>query len=118
MRDLLIVIYNYLLSPILTLLLFLLVAYAVMGWLFTLGVIKSNNQVARQWWGILHQIVEPVLRPVRRFVPSLGQLDLSFFVVFLGLMFLKDGLLPVLINTVPFGDGGCDPRVYECVKRE
>ena len=118
MRDLLIMLYQFLLSPILTLVIFLLVAYAVMGWLFTFGVIKSNNQVARQWWGILHQIVEPMVRPVRRFVPNLGQLDLSFFVVFLGLMFLKDGLLPALINMVPYGDGGCDPRVYECVKRD
>lgn len=117
MHDLLVAIYLYLLRPMLTIAFLLLLAYAVLGWLFTFGVLKPNNPVARQWWGVLHKIVEPVLRPVRRVVPNMGQLDLSFIVVILGIVFVRDGLLPMLINLVPVGDGGCDPRVYECVRR-
>ncbi len=33
---------------------------------------------------LLNQATEPVLRPVRRIIPPMGGLDLSFFVVFLG----------------------------------
>ena len=118
MHDLIVAVYLYLLRPVLTIAFFVLLAYAVLGWLFTFGVLKSNNPVARQWWGILHRIVDPVLKPVRRFVPNMGQLDVSFIVVILGILFVRDGLLPALINLVPLGDGGCDPRIYECVRRE
>jgi len=118
MHDLLIAIYLYLLRPVLTLAFFVLMGYMIMSWLFTFGVLKPNNPVARQWWNFLHKLVEPILRPVRRFVPNLGQLDLAFLVVVLGILFVRDGLLPALINMVPLGDGGCDPRIYECVKRD
>ncbi len=118
MHDLLVAVYFYLFRPVLTIAFFVLLAYAIMGWLFTFGILQSNNPVARQWWGVLHQIVDPVLRPVRRYIPNLGQFDLSFLVVILGILFVRDGLLPALINLVPLGDGGCDPRIYECVKRD
>ena len=43
----------------------------------------------------LDQLVEPVLRPVRRIIPPVGSLDLSFLVVFLVAQFL---LVPVLLR--------------------
>ena len=118
MHDLIVAIYLYLLRPVLTIAFLLFLGYAVLGWLFTFGILKPNNPVASQWWGVLHRIVEPVLKPVRRFVPNLGQLDLSFIVVILGIVFVRDGLLPALINLVPHGDGACDPRIYECIRRD
>lgn len=43
---------------------------------------------------LLYSLTEPVLRPVRGFLPALGGLDLSPLVVLIGLQFLKMLLLP------------------------
>ncbi|NJN46026.1 MAG: YggT family protein [Candidatus Competibacteraceae bacterium] len=38
---------------------------------------------------LLHQLTEPVLRPVRRLLPPMGGLDLSPMIVIVGLIFLR-----------------------------
>jgi YggT family protein len=38
---------------------------------------------------VLFTLTEPVLRPVRRVVPRVGMIDLSFLVVFLGIVMLE-----------------------------
>jgi len=37
----------------------------------------------------LYKITEPVLEPVRRIIPSIGGIDISPIVVFIGLSFIK-----------------------------
>ena len=39
--------------------------------------------------GILFDLTEPVLRPVRRVVPPAGPIDLSFMVVFFAVVILR-----------------------------
>jgi YggT family protein len=41
----------------------------------------------------LYRATEPVLRPVRRVIPPMGGLDLSFLVVFLVLQYVVIGVL-------------------------
>jgi YggT family protein len=53
--------------------LLLLIVYAVLSWVPSLR---------GRWSDYLALLVEPVLVPVRRIVPPLGGLDLSFMVVF------------------------------------
>lgn len=38
---------------------------------------------------VLHEVTEPVLAPVRRIIPPAGMFDLSFIVVFFGLVILR-----------------------------
>jgi YggT family protein len=53
--------------------LLLLIVYAVLSWVPSLR---------GRWSDYLAMAVEPVLMPVRRIIPPLGGLDLSFLVVF------------------------------------
>jgi len=53
--------------------LLLLIVYAVLSWVPSLR---------GRWSDYLAMLVEPVLVPVRRIIPPLGGLDLSFIVVF------------------------------------
>jgi YggT family protein len=39
--------------------------------------------------GVLFELTEPVLRPVRRIIPPAGMFDLSFIVVFFFLVILR-----------------------------
>ena len=57
-----------------------MVAYAVVSWIPSLR---------GRWSDYLAMLVEPVLAPVRRIIPPLGGLDLSFLVVIILLQFLS-----------------------------
>ena len=69
---------------LLQLYLLILVGRAVMSWfpLRSGGVTATANST-------LFTLTEPVLRPVRRVVPSAGMIDLSFLVVFFGVIILQ-----------------------------
>jgi YggT family protein len=42
---------------------------------------------------LLFELTEPVLRPVRKVIPPVGMFDVSFMVVFFGLLILRTALL-------------------------
>ena len=98
MYSLLVAIYSYFLNPILTLLLFLIFAYVIMSWLVAFGVVSMRNQTVRQIQAALDSVMLPLLRPIQRHVPPLGQLDLSVFLLALGILFTRDWLLPQIIG--------------------
>lgn len=101
MRELLLGLHGYLVSPLLTLLFFVLLAYVVMSWLFTFGVVNMHNQTARQVFSFLESILEPLVRPIRRIVPPLGQLDISILILALLILFVRDFLILWFISLLP-----------------
>jgi YggT family protein len=70
----------FLVKEILTLLFWILVIRALLSW-FSQG--RSPVEY------VMHQLTEPLLRPVRNILPPLGGLDLSVLVVLVGLQFLN-----------------------------
>lgn len=98
MYSFLLALYSYFLHPILSLLLIIILVYVVMSWLIVGGVVSMHNSTVRQIQSVLDSVLMPLLQPIRRLVPPLGQLDLSIFVLALTILFTRDWLLPTLIN--------------------
>lgn len=73
-----------------------LIVTIIMGWLFTFGVINQYNNIVSMIWQVCTALTEPVLRPIRNVLPSMGGLDLSPIIVFLGLLFLQS----LIINDI------------------
>jgi YggT family protein len=48
-----------------------------MSWLVAFGVVNVRNQIIRVVVDLLYRVTEPVLRPIRRFLPNLGGIDIS-----------------------------------------
>ena len=65
---------------------------AIVSWLFVFGV---RNEVLIQINQALSSLTEPILAPIRRYVPAAGGLDLSFLVVVFGLQFVRMVLLNI-----------------------
>jgi YggT family protein len=63
---------------------------AIVSWLFVFGV---RNEVLLQINAMLAGITEPILAPIRRYVPAAGGLDLSFLVAVFGLWFIRRVLI-------------------------
>ena len=69
-----------------------LIAMIVFSWLHTFGVVNPRNQAVATIGDVLYRVTEPVLRPIRRFMPNLGGLDLSPIVVFLAIFIIRQYL--------------------------
>ena len=55
----------------------IVIASAIMSWLVAFGVINVRNQFIRVVVDLLYRLTEPLLRPIRRFLPNLGGVDIS-----------------------------------------
>ncbi|MBM3646611.1 MAG: YggT family protein [Alphaproteobacteria bacterium] len=77
------------------------IASAIMSWLVAFSVVNMRNQFIRTIVDLLYRLTEPALRPIRRFLPNLGGVDISPVILLLGLYFidslLKEYLWPALI---------------------
>jgi YggT family protein len=76
-------------SSLITLYIYVIIASAVMSWLIAFNVVNPYNQFVRSIWQALNAVTEPLLRPIRRWMPDLGGIDISPVVLILLCMFLQ-----------------------------
>lgn len=77
------------LNFILSIVWFIIIVSAIFSWLYAFNVINTRNQFVNQIGSALYAMTEPVYRPIRRFMPNLGGVDLSPLVVLVILFFLQ-----------------------------
>jgi YggT family protein len=82
-----------LVDTVVTLYIWVLIAQAILSWLIAFTVINGYNQFVRGLGEFLWRITEPALRPLRRFVPAIGGVDVSPIVLILVLYFVRDLVL-------------------------
>ena len=68
---------------------FVLIIAVIMSWLVAFNVINTHNRFVYTVNDVLYRITEPALRPIRRFVPQLGGVDISPIVLILLLWFVQ-----------------------------
>ena len=62
---------------------------AILTWLVHFGVVNTRNQLVAMIGEFLWRVTEPALRPIRRFVPTFGGIDISPVVLILLLIFVQ-----------------------------
>ena len=77
---------------------FLIIASAIMSWLVAFNVINTQNQFVRMIWEFLWRVTEPALRPIRRFLPNFGGIDISPIILILLIFFVQRLLVEVHIS--------------------
>jgi YggT family protein len=80
----------WLIDQVIEIYIFLLIASAILSWLVAFGVVNSYNRFVNTASEFLWRITEPALRPIRRFLPNLGGLDISPLVLILLLVFVRN----------------------------
>ena len=86
----------FIFNSLLGLLIVALIVTAILSWLVAFDVVNLRNPAIRQIYYALDRVTEPLLSPIRRFVPSLGGVDLSFIVLFLIIQGIRNYLSPAL----------------------
>ena len=69
---------------------FLLLIYIIATWLVNFNIINVSNRFVYSIIQVLYRLCEPSLNLVRRYIPNFGNIDISPFIVYLGLWFLKN----------------------------
>ena len=79
----------WLISTVIELFIWCLIISAILSWLIAFNVVNTQNRIVFMIGDFLHRITEPALRPIRRFLPNLGGIDISPIVVLLLLFFIQ-----------------------------
>ena len=91
----------WLVNAILSLAWWIVIIHVIMSWLISFNVVNLYQPLVRQIWDGLTRLTEPVYRPIRNFLPSMGGLDLSPLIVLLAITFLQvffnQDIVPALI---------------------
>jgi YggT family protein len=66
-----------------------IIAVAVLSWLIAFHVINIHNEFVRSIWNALNALTEPLLRPIRNFLPYFGGLDISPIILLLIIFFIE-----------------------------
>ena len=90
---------NLLLS-IISLLTFIIFAWVIVSWLLAFNIINTRNNAVYQIVRALDAIIDPLVAPIRKVIPSLGGLDFSPVILLLALMFLQDWIKQIAIGNV------------------
>lgn len=67
----------------------IIIANAVLSWLFAFNVINSSNRFVYSIGEFLYKVTEPVLRPIRNILPDLGGIDISPVIVLFAIYFIR-----------------------------
>ncbi|HFD16020.1 MAG TPA: YggT family protein [Rhodospirillales bacterium] len=79
-----------LIDSVVSIYIWLLIASVVLSWLVAFNILNTHNRIVWQVGEFLHRITEPLLAPIRNFLPSFGGLDISPIVLILALYFVRD----------------------------
>jgi YggT family protein len=66
---------------------------AILSWLIAFNVVNTQNRFVYSVSDMLYRLTEPALRPIRRFLPNLGGIDISPVILILFLLFIRDVVL-------------------------
>ena len=90
----------FLIDAVATAIIWLVIIYVVLSWLVAFNVINLQNDIVRQIYYTINGLVEPMLAPIRRILPSAGGIDFSPIVLLLGVHFLRILILRDLLPAI------------------
>jgi len=79
---------------------YVIIAAAILSWLVAFNVVNRYNEVVRSIWTLVTALTEPLLQPIRRFVPNLGGIDISPVILLLAIFFLERVILEYIYPNV------------------
>jgi YggT family protein len=87
-------------SYLITLYTYIVIASVILSWLFAFNVINAYNPFVRALWNALRAVTEPLLQPIRRFMPDLGGIDISPVILLLACFFVQSVIIPNIAKLV------------------
>ena len=88
----------WLLDTAISLYVLALIIAAVLSLLLAFNILDSRNRLVWTITDFFYRITEPALRPIRRFLPDLGGIDISPIILLIAMQFFGMLVTRVFIN--------------------
>lgn len=82
----------YLVSELIWLINMALFVWVVLSMLISFNVVNRWHPLVSRVYDVLSRLLEPMLRPIRRFLPDLGGIDISPIILIILLNFIQRSL--------------------------
>ena len=79
-----------LLDSVITIYIWILIINALLSWLIAFNVLNTSNRLVYSLLDISYKMTDPLLKPIKNFLPNLGNIDISPIVLILLLMFARN----------------------------
>ena len=79
-----------LVDSIINIYIWIIIINAILSWLVAFNVLNTQNRFVFTVLNATHQLTDPVLNKIRRFIPNLGSIDISPVVLILLLIFIRN----------------------------
>ena len=76
---------------------YVIIASAMVSWLIAFEVINVRNEQAANLVALLNRLTEPVYKPLRKYIPPLGGVDVTPIVVIFFIYLLKSVIIRLLL---------------------
>lgn len=76
---------------------FVIVLHIAVSWLVIFKVFDLDNPQARNLVNLLQKVTDPVMKPVQKYIPPIGGIDLTPVVVIIGLQILGSFIWQILV---------------------
>ena len=87
-------------QSLLGILVWLVIINAIMSWLVAFGVINLRNRIGYEVVRGLDRATEPLLRPLRRFIPPLGGMDITPVIFIIVVQAANSTVIPGVFNWI------------------
>ena len=76
----------------------IIIVQVAVSWLIIFDVINSKNEQAQNLIGLLQKATDPVYKPLRKYIPPIGGIDITPIIVILGLSLIRSMILGLLLG--------------------
>lgn len=83
-------------AAVIELYIWVIIINAILSWLVAFNVVNPGNRLVHVIGDVTFRLTDPALRRLRGMLPNLNGIDLSPFVLILGLILIKDVILGLL----------------------
>ena len=77
-------------STVISFYIWLLIAQAILSWLVAFSILNTQNKLIYLIGDFLYKITEPLLRPIRKFLPDFAGVDISPVILIILLIFFRN----------------------------
>jgi YggT family protein len=78
----------------------IIIGAAIFSWLYAFNVVNPRNEFVGMIGNMLFRLTDPALRPIRRYLPDLGGIDISPIILLLVIFFIRQFLLTTIAPMV------------------
>ena len=79
-----------LIDSVINIYIWLIIINAILSWLVAFNVLNTQNRFVFAVLNATHQLTDPVLNKIRKFIPNLGSIDISPVILILLLIFIRN----------------------------